>query len=412
MVGDRHRRVTARSTRARSMHDRRAQPERPGLPRRATRTRPATRASTRSTRTSRCSRPTSRPRNDPSPVGRYREPNVLPDGRILVVVGGRPRQRPQRDRDAAGLRHLRLRPEDAARTSSSTTTARRGTLGAIAVVAAHGAAGHRRRCSTSPTRRCRSRIGSVNVRNTSLARDASTAASSTNTPLARRAQGRGRRSASSRASRAKPRRASTMFGLTMHEGAAVLGETPVYADGSWLANVPPYIPMHLQPIDKFGLVDPQPGSLDARRCPARTAAASAATRAARAKASRRSARTRRVAEQHGAEHVHRGHPGPHASIRGTTTNRTARARSSRSSMRSASPATTTPRTATARRRSTPSGSPTRSRAQRRSTRFRLRPLRPDATANARPAHHGPLRPRHLHLAGVVRLDLLPVGACR
>ena len=24
-------------------------------------------------------------------------------------------------------------------------------------------------------------------------------------------------------------------------------------DGSWLANVPPYIPMHLQPIDKFGL---------------------------------------------------------------------------------------------------------------------------------------------------------------
>jgi hypothetical protein len=45
----------------------------------------------------------------------------------------------------------------------------------------------------------------------------------------------------------------TMFGLTMHEGAAILGETPVYADGSWLANIPPYIPVHLQPIDKFGL---------------------------------------------------------------------------------------------------------------------------------------------------------------
>ena len=44
-----------------------------------------------------------------------------------------------------------------------------------------------------------------------------------------------------------------MFGLTMHEGAAVLGEAPVYADGSWLANVPAYIPMHMQPIDKFGL---------------------------------------------------------------------------------------------------------------------------------------------------------------
>ncbi len=44
-----------------------------------------------------------------------------------------------------------------------------------------------------------------------------------------------------------------MFGLTMHEGAAVLGEAPVYPDGSWLANIPPYIPVHLQPIDKFGM---------------------------------------------------------------------------------------------------------------------------------------------------------------
>ena len=45
----------------------------------------------------------------------------------------------------------------------------------------------------------------------------------------------------------------TMFGLTMFEGAAVLGEAPVFQDGSWLANVPPYIPLHLQPIDKFGM---------------------------------------------------------------------------------------------------------------------------------------------------------------
>jgi hypothetical protein len=45
----------------------------------------------------------------------------------------------------------------------------------------------------------------------------------------------------------------TMFGLTMDEGAAVLGEATVNPDGSWLAEVPPYIPIHLQPIDKFGL---------------------------------------------------------------------------------------------------------------------------------------------------------------
>ena len=44
-----------------------------------------------------------------------------------------------------------------------------------------------------------------------------------------------------------------MFGLTMDEGAAVLGEATVYPDGSWLANVPPYIPMHMQPIDKWGM---------------------------------------------------------------------------------------------------------------------------------------------------------------
>lgn len=43
------------------------------------------------------------------------------------------------------------------------------------------------------------------------------------------------------------------FGLTMHEGAAILGETPVYADGSWSAQVPGYLPYHLQPLDQYGL---------------------------------------------------------------------------------------------------------------------------------------------------------------
>lgn len=43
------------------------------------------------------------------------------------------------------------------------------------------------------------------------------------------------------------------FGLTMSEGAAILGETPVYADGSWRAAVPAYLPYHLQPIDRFGM---------------------------------------------------------------------------------------------------------------------------------------------------------------
>jgi hypothetical protein len=45
----------------------------------------------------------------------------------------------------------------------------------------------------------------------------------------------------------------TMFGLTMAEGAAILGEAPVLADGSWRASVPPMIPMHLQAVDEFEL---------------------------------------------------------------------------------------------------------------------------------------------------------------
>lgn len=44
-----------------------------------------------------------------------------------------------------------------------------------------------------------------------------------------------------------------MFGLTLHEGAAIVGETPIYEDGSWRAAVPAYLPYHLQPIDRYGL---------------------------------------------------------------------------------------------------------------------------------------------------------------
>lgn len=46
----------------------------------------------------------------------------------------------------------------------------------------------------------------------------------------------------------------TMFGLTMAEGAALLGEAEVREDGSWLANIPPYVPVHMQPIDEFDLM--------------------------------------------------------------------------------------------------------------------------------------------------------------
>jgi len=44
-----------------------------------------------------------------------------------------------------------------------------------------------------------------------------------------------------------------MFGLTEHDGAALLGEADVFGDSSWAALVPSNVPVHLQPIDKFGM---------------------------------------------------------------------------------------------------------------------------------------------------------------
>jgi len=128
------------------------------------------------------------------------------------------------------------------------------------------------------------RLGSFNITQTSLQENVN-GAEFTGTPLAQALHGavavRVVEGFSSEAAKGV-----TMFGLTMHEGAAVLGEAPVYADGSWLANVPAYIPMHMQPIDKFGLsirsqglwIQGEPG--ENRRCvgchESRTASASPA----------------------------------------------------------------------------------------------------------------------------------------
>ena len=43
------------------------------------------------------------------------------------------------------------------------------------------------------------------------------------------------------------------FGTTESEGAAILGLAPVEADGSWAALIPANVPVHVQPIDKFGM---------------------------------------------------------------------------------------------------------------------------------------------------------------
>jgi len=43
------------------------------------------------------------------------------------------------------------------------------------------------------------------------------------------------------------------FGLTEHEGAAVLGVSPVQNDGSWAALIPANVPVRQQAIDQFGM---------------------------------------------------------------------------------------------------------------------------------------------------------------
>jgi len=43
------------------------------------------------------------------------------------------------------------------------------------------------------------------------------------------------------------------FGLTEHEGAADLGVAPVESDGSWAALIPANVPVHMQPIDVYGM---------------------------------------------------------------------------------------------------------------------------------------------------------------
>ena len=188
--------------------------------------------------------------SDPSPVGRYREPSTLPDGRILVSWADGP---------VNDLNEQSLTPPDYGiyvfdpntQTNQLIYNNRQmWDLNAMAITPRKeppviGDLQHVQD-ATQPVR-----LGSFNIHQTSLQENVDGAEFS-GTPLSQALQGavavRVVEGFSSEAAKGV-----TMFGLTMHEGAAVLGEAPVYADGSWLANVPAYIPVHLQPVDKYDL---------------------------------------------------------------------------------------------------------------------------------------------------------------
>ena len=216
--GDRAERDGRHRHRARPHHPRRrARPDRRAQPRTtpsAWTTRrtnggvtAATRASTRRTPASRCSRRTFRRGSDPSPVGRYREPSVLPDGRILTSWADGPvndlneqsltppdfgiyvydpatgqNQLVYNDRSYLGPQRRRRRRRAPSRRSSATL-------------------------QHAPTRPIPVRIGSVNVAETSLNEVVSGRAVQQHAARRRPCSRARSRSASSRASRARPPRA-------------------------------------------------------------------------------------------------------------------------------------------------------------------------------------------------------------
>jgi Hydrazine synthase alpha subunit middle domain len=188
--------------------------------------------------------------SDPSPVGRYREPTTLPDGRIITSWSPGP---------VNDLNEMALTPPNFGiyvfdpKTQQNELVyndSQYWSLGVTPVVqrTEPPVIGSLQNIvdSTVPAR-----IGSVNVHVTSL-QETVNGAEFNNVALSQALNSAVKvRVIEGFSSEAAP--GVSMFGLTMHEGAAVLGETPVYTDGSWLANVPPYLPMHLQPIDKYGI---------------------------------------------------------------------------------------------------------------------------------------------------------------
>lgn len=195
------------------------------------------------------------PRDDePSPVGRYRSPAVLPDGRLLVSWA---------EGAVNELNEFSLTPPDygiyiynVEKRSNELVINYEDSweLYAKPVVV-------REEPPPIPSRQdtvdsaTPARIGSIDVTQTSLyAKHGETVSGAQfdDTPLdeALRHAVKVRiiEGFSSEAARGV-----TMFGLTMAEGAAILGEATIHSDGSWLADIPPYIPVHLQPVDEFEL---------------------------------------------------------------------------------------------------------------------------------------------------------------
>ncbi len=188
----------------------------------------------------------------PSGVGRYRSPNVLPNSSKLLVswADGDVNETDELAQTAPNFGLYLYDPTSQSRALVYDDPAL-WELYATAVVPRPeptpvGSINEGAYDLTKPAT-----IGSIDVRNTSLD-ERVTGAELQDMPLAT-ALGQAQRVRVIEGFSSEVGGGVGQFGLTMHEGAAILGEPPVYMDGSWLADIPPYLPVHLQPIDRFDL---------------------------------------------------------------------------------------------------------------------------------------------------------------
>jgi len=197
--------------------------------------------------------------DDPSPAGRYRNPRALPDGRLIVSwADGMVNDTNELAQTPPDFGVYIYDPKANPDQPNQLIYNDKNTwdLYAIPLVARNSppviGSVQNQADSTLPAT-----LGSLDVKNTDLSDNSVTtvqhyAGKDTSMALPDALKGAVKvRVIEGFSSEGAP--GITMFGLTMDEGAAVLGEATVYGDGSWLANVPSYIPVHLQPIDKFGL---------------------------------------------------------------------------------------------------------------------------------------------------------------
>ena len=191
--------------------------------------------------------------DDPSPVGRYRSPAVMPNGKLLVswakgVVN---------DQNEFSLTPpdygIYLLDEQSGENDIVVNYPDTWELYARPVVARNPVVVPSRQDNADGT--VPAVIGSVDIRQTSLTTrhgEHVSGAEFDNTTMDDAfAEAVRVRIIEGFSSEAAP--GATMFGLTMSEGAAILGEAKVNSDGSWMAEVPPYVPMHLQPVDRYDM---------------------------------------------------------------------------------------------------------------------------------------------------------------